>query len=489
MRRPRRERRRREMKGSVVKSDRRLQQAERQTKLLEAAARVSQTITSILDLDALLETTIDAICKEFGFYYAGIFLLDETGRRAELRAGKGEPGQTLVAENHALTVGGQSMVGLAIVQRRAMIAADVGQVALHLHNPHLPETQSEVALPLIVGQDVIGALTIQSKERATFSEQDVAALQATADQLAIAINNARLLDRLEETHQELVRTKTYEAIANATGESIHWVGNKAAPIPGSAARVREDVSRYLAMAIHLLEQAPPPLQEHTFGQFLIQAGADLAAQGIDVEQLQAELATQSPERLARLLRIESILEDLEIIEQSARAILNIKEDLLGPARQREMRLIHLPNLLESVIEQMAIPQKHVRTLFAPDLQPVRADPAQLRRVFNNLIKNAVEAMEAVEDKTLFVWARQDDEPGFVVVDVIDNGVGIPPDQLDKIWMAFYTTKGGRGGTGLGLPACVQIVSQLNGKITVDSEVGLGATFSVHLPAARAQADR
>jgi signal transduction histidine kinase len=102
-------------------------------------------------------------------------------------------------------------------------------------------------------------------------------------------------------------------------------------------------------------------------------------------------------------------------------------------------------------------------------------------VFINLIKNAWEAMEEVDDKKLFVWARLADEPGYVVVDVIDSGVGVPPENIDKIWMAFYTTKGGRGGTGLGLPACAQIVGQLNGKITLESEVGLGTTFSVFLP--------
>jgi signal transduction histidine kinase len=65
--------------------------------------------------------------------------------------------------------------------------------------------------------------------------------------------------------------------------------------------------------------------------------------------------------------------------------------------------------------------------------------------------------------------------------VIDNGVGIPPESLDKVWMAFYTTKGNRGGTGLGLPACAQIIGQLNGKIVVESEEGSGTTFSVFLP--------
>ena len=142
----------------------------------------------------------------------------------------------------------------------------------------------------------------------------------------------------------------------------------------------------------------------------------------------------------------------------------------------------MPDMLRDVVASMGLQDRGVRTLFTPGLVPVRADRVQLERVFINMIKNAWEAMEEVEDKKLFVWARQADEPNFVVVDVIDNGVGIPPEGVDKIWMPFYTTKGNRGGTGLGLPACAQVVEQLGGKILVESEVGLGTTFSVFLPA-------
>ena len=110
-----------------------------------------------------------------------------------------------------------------------------------------------------------------------------------------------------------------------------------------------------------------------------------------------------------------------------------------------------------------------------------ADPDQLSRVFINLIKNAMEAMEQVEEKKLFIWVHSADDPQFVVAEITDNGEGIPPDVMDKIWVAFYTTKGDRGGTGLGLPACAKIVNQLGGKIIVESVVGEGTTFSIHLP--------
>jgi len=458
-----------------------LESMRRKARLLEAGARVSRGITSILDLDALLKTTVDMICDEFGFYYAGVFLVDETGQWAVLRAGRGEAGAAMLKENFKLKVGESSTVGMAIDMRQARIALDVGDDPVHFQNPHLPYTRSEMALPLMAGRKVIGALTVQSTEEAAFSDDDVAALQMMADQLAVAIDNARLVRDLDRAHQELLRSKTYEAIANATGEAIHWVGNKAAPIPGSADRVADDVARYLCMAVALLADLPPEARQHPFAQVLAQATEELEEAGIRVDEVLTDLQAQSPQRLRRMLSVASIFEDLDIIRNSARAILNIKEDLIGPARQRHLEMVDLAALLSETIASMGIRPEYVRTLFAADLPRVVADPVQLNRVFVNLIKNAMEAMEHVEDKKLFVWARRADEPGFVVVDVIDNGSGIPPELIDKIWMAFYTTKGDRGGTGLGLPACAQIIGQLNGKITVESEVGLGTTFSVFLP--------
>ena len=137
---------------------------ERHTTLLKAAARVSHNIASILDLNLLLSRTSDIICEEFGFYYAGVFLVDETGEWAVLKAGYGAAGYTMMAEGHKLSIGGNSMIGVAIAERQARIATNVGKEAMFFKNPHLPNTRSEMALPLIAGDDVIGALTVQSEK-------------------------------------------------------------------------------------------------------------------------------------------------------------------------------------------------------------------------------------------------------------------------------------------------------------------------------------
>ncbi len=459
-----------------------LKKAQRQTRLLEAGARVGRSITSILDLDALLHATVDIICDEFGFYFAGIFLIDESGEWAVLRAGRGEAGQQMVAQDYRLRIGDPSMVGQAAQSGQACIALDAGQAANAAQNPLLPLTRSEIALPLRIGRQNIGVLSVQSTDQAAFSEDDLTALQALADQLAVAIDNARLLKRLESAHQELVRSKTYEAIANATGEAIHWVGNKAAPIPGSVGRIGEDVVRYLCLANALLAQSPPDLREHKFAALLIQTVEDMTAQGVNQPEVLAGLETRPLEQLRRTLSLASIFEDLDIIQNSAQAILNLKEDLIGPARQIKIAAVALPDLLDETIASIGIPDDVVHTAYAADLPPVRADRVQLGRVLVNLIKNALEAMERRADKRLAIAARPADEPGLIAIEVADNGVGIPPDQIDQVWMAFYTTKGDRGGTGLGLPACAQIVGQLGGKITVESTVGQGTTFSVFLPA-------
>ena len=464
-----------------------LKEAQRRARLLEASARVSKTITSILDLDALLRTTVRVIAEAFGFCGVDVYLADSTGRWFIRRVRLGE---TVTPEDEAerkYEIGSASLVGAATERRSAVLS---GNCDIELDPGTCFESdlvQAAMALPLIVGDKVIGAVTIHSPEEDAFGHEDLTTLQTMADQLAIAIDNARLLADLESAHAELVRTKTFEAIATATGEAIHWVGNKAAPIPGSVARVREDVVKYFLMAREIVAQAPSELQEHKYAQMLVLAGEDVVESGLDLAELEAELERRPLRRLRRMLNVDSVFEDLNIVEQSARSILNIKEDLIGPARQKRVVAVSLPDVLRDTVRSMGLPDAVVRFLFAEEVSPVLADLDQLHRVFINLIKNAMEAMEQVEDKKLFIWVHPADDPQFVVAEVTDNGEGIPPEVMDKIWVAFYTTKGDRGGTGLGLPACAKIVNQLGGKITVESIVGEGTTFSVHLPVVKAEA--
>lgn len=160
------------------------------TEQLRASAEVGRTAASVLDPDDLLRSVVNLITERFGFYYAAVFTSDSQGRYAILREATGEAGSALKAQGHQLEIGGQSMVGNAIARRRLRIALDVGAEAIRFANPLLPDTRSEIALPLVVGDQVLGALDVQSTEEAAFDESNAAVLQSMADQIAIALSNA-----------------------------------------------------------------------------------------------------------------------------------------------------------------------------------------------------------------------------------------------------------------------------------------------------------
>lgn len=453
----------------------------RRQQMLEAGARVSHDITSILNLNDLLHAAVDTICNEFDLYYSGIFLLSEDKTNLQLQAGHGEAGQKMLESRFSLPVDEHSMIGRAVLHKEAQIALDVEGQPSRFQNPLLPQTRSEMALPLIFKDEVLGALSVQSAALNAFTEEDITALQSLADQIAIAIHNAQLLRRLEAANQELVRSKTFEAIATATGEAIHWVGNKAAPVPGSVERLRQDLTRLLALLNEMMHDPASPLR--TLGLTLLE---EARGRDVNLPALATELKSMPEARRSPLLSLDSMLEDLQIIEDSARTILTIKEDLIGPARRRNPAAFSLKDQLTQLIKNMGLPEGVVITEWQETLPSVFGDQRQIDQVFNNLIKNAWEALEGHPAPEIRVRLSVATETGFLLASVSDNGPGIPPEVLEKIWVSFFTTKGHKGGTGLGLPACMEIVRQNGGKIWVESQAGQGATFYVTLPLANRQ---
>lgn len=170
---------------------------------LKTIASLSEELNAILDLEELLPHVVEVIQERFGLYYAGVFLIDAAGQWAVLRAGSGAAGRAMLAAEHRLEVGGQSMIGAAISTERARIALDVGEEAVRFSNPHLPDTHSEMALPLISRGGVIGAMTIQSTQSQAFSVEDITELQTVANQVAVAIDNARLFAESQVALEEI----------------------------------------------------------------------------------------------------------------------------------------------------------------------------------------------------------------------------------------------------------------------------------------------
>jgi GAF domain-containing protein len=175
----------------------RTSEIERRARYLEATAIVSREVNIVLDVEELLERVVQLISDQFGFYHTGLFLLDQQAQWAVLRAASSEGGRRMLVRGHRLRVGQQGVVGWVADHGEHRIALDVGQDAVYFDNPDLPETRSEMALPLRARGEILGVLDVQSTEAGLFGAEDVSALQALADQVALAISNARLFEQAE----------------------------------------------------------------------------------------------------------------------------------------------------------------------------------------------------------------------------------------------------------------------------------------------------
>jgi len=188
---------------------------ERRAKYLETTSQISRALTSIYDVNELLNTVAHLISENFGFYHVGVFIIDEKQEFAVLRAANSEGGWRMLAREHKLKVGEQGIVGFVTGTGQSSIQQQVaGDDTIHFKNPDLPHTRSELALPLKVGDVIFGALDVQSTEEEAFTEEDVNVLQVLADSVSVAIQNTRLVQQLQEgleTERKLYGEITREA--------------------------------------------------------------------------------------------------------------------------------------------------------------------------------------------------------------------------------------------------------------------------------------
>lgn len=401
-------------------------QAERRSRLLKAANRVGKEVTSILNIEELLPHTVNIICEAYGLYYAGVFLLDAAGEYAVLRSGYGKAGKAMVADGHKLKVGTDSMIGACIAMGEARIALDVGEERVHFKNPHLPHTRSEMALPLIYGGKALGAVTIQSSEERAFTEDDITTLLTMAEHLAVAINNARLIEQLKEAHSEILRNKVFEALTTASTEAIHWIGNKTLPISLTVARLREEIAE---------------------GE-------------VDVDSLR---------------------EDLDMIAESTAQIIQVKEQLIGAVREQKPRPVLFSDVLQTAAHQRGIPANLIQVEIDPAAAYVIADSTQLTRAIGNILQNAAEAGA----KSVKVSVHSTEERSMLEIDIEDDGAGMGDEIMRKAWSPFFTTRG-VAHHGLGLPAAMHVVSQAQGHITLVSEAGKGTTVAMFMPCGKVE---
>ncbi|MFN8398832.1 MAG: GAF domain-containing protein [Anaerolineales bacterium] len=187
---------------------------EKRAQQFSAIAKVMNAISSVQTLDELLPFVAQVISEEFNVYHVGIFLLDSRKELAVLRAANSEGGKRMLARNHSLAVGQTGIVGFVTATGQPRIALDVGADSVYFDNPDLPDTRSEIALPLRYAGQIIGALDVQSLEADAFKSDDVAVLTTLADQVTVAINNALTI---EDAKRALAEART--AIGQVTEEA------------------------------------------------------------------------------------------------------------------------------------------------------------------------------------------------------------------------------------------------------------------------------
>ena len=397
---------------------------------LQTAAEVSRVASSMLDLNKLLPAIADLICNHFDYYYVGIFLAEESKEWAVLSAATGKQGQQMISTHHRLKIEDSSMIGWCIKHEQARIALDVGEDAVRFKNPLLPLTRSEMALPLITRGEVIGAMTIQSQLPSAFTRVDITALQTMADQVANAIQNARLFTERVNLNREL-ETQNAE-LERFTYTVSHDLKTPLVTIRGFLGYLRQDAEN----------------------RDLVRFDKDVTRIANAVDKMQMLLND-----LLELSRIGRIINEPENI--SFGKIVTETLELLNGLLEKNKTQLNVQETFPNIV----------------------GDRVRLVEVLQNLIGNAAKFMGDQPHPTIEIGTNGLDEDQKIIFFVRDNGIGIDPKYHQRIFGLFNRLDPNIDGTGIGLTLVKRIIEIHGGRIWVSSKLGAGATFYFTLPQA------
>jgi PAS domain S-box-containing protein len=408
----------------------------RRNEYLAVSAEIGKLVTSTLDLNSIFTRTVKLISERFDMHHVAIFIVEETGFNAVLREATGLAGAEMKINRHTVTVNNESIIGQVTTNGLSVVVNDVRKDPTYKFNPLLPETKSEAAIPLRIGNRTIGVVDLQSKFVDAFTEDEISVLQTLADQVAIAIDNARSFELSQEAVKEMREID----------------------------RVK---SQFLANMSHELRT---PLNS-------IIGFSRVILKGIDgpVTELQQQ--------------------DLSAIYNSGQHLLSLINDILDLAKIEAGKMelafdeVNMADVTNSVISTMSglVKDKPIelKRIIEPDLPTVRADAIRIRQVMINLLSNAAKFTDE-GDITVHVGVRPGPSGRLELqVNVTDSGAGISKEDQAKLFQAFSQVDDSptrkTGGTGLGLSICQNLINMHGGRIWVDSEVGHGSTFSFTLP--------
>ncbi len=409
---------------------------EERTRDLAIASDVSRQITRVLDMDLLLPELVEKTQQGFNLYYVALYLYDHQKEELTLEAGAGRDGASLKFES--MPIGTRpSVVAQVARERQADIINDTVGSSIYLSDPHLPETRAEAAFPMLVSDELVGVLDLQSEMVGRFQESEAQIFSTLAEQIAIAVRNAQLYRQQEHVAQELERTDLMK-------------------------------SQFLASMSHELRT---PLNSIINFTQLIAMGV---AGPVTEEQLTMLNSSLSSSR--HLLQLINDVLDISKI-QAGKLSLYIEDDVNLNGEIRAVIDIAEPLLQK----QNAILEKPIR--FIQDIDdklPLTAcDRRRIRQVLLNLLSNAIKFTEH-GSITLSTKFKGDQ----FIFAVMDTGPGIPLDMQARIFEPFVQSTGGikhAQGTGLGLPISLSLVAAHGGSLWMESKVGEGTTFFFSLP--------
>jgi signal transduction histidine kinase len=415
----------------AIENTRLFESTQQRLKEVNALYKISQGLAASLDADQLIQDVLILLQQNFGYYYVQIFLLDPISGDLVFKRGSDEVGTKLFEQGFRLPRG-EGIVGHVAETGIPFVTNNVNEVMFFYRNPLLPDTQSELAVPIKVEGKVVGVLDIQHASPHRLSDGDLQLITAVADQLAVALQKASLYTDLQSAlrQEQMIRSQLLQS------ERLALVG------------------RLLASVSHELNN---PLQGIQNALFLLKGEENLSAQGYqDLGIILAET-----ERMAALI---------ERLRSAYR-----------PIRIRDFQPIQLNNLVEDVYMLIATHMRHKQIAFEfhPDsnLPAVPAMADQIRQVVLNLFLNAIEIMNP--GGCLIVQTQTLPAQREILLSVKDTGPGIDPEILSDIFEPFVTDK--PTGTGLGLTITQDIIHQHHGRIEAENNPEGGATFKVWLP--------
>ena len=419
-----------EQVSQALERARLIEQTQKSAVELQTVAQVSSRSSTSLEPTELLQSVVDLAKNSFNLYHAHIYLLDDTATKLILSSGAGEIGRKMVEEGWVIFLEEDSIVSRAARSYQGQIVGNVWENPEFLPNPLLPDTKSELAIPMMVGKNLLGVFDVQSTRQNNFTEEDLQTFSTLASQVSVALQNARLYAEQSitvERLRELDHLKT-SFLANMSHE------------------LRTPLNSILGFTQVILEGIDGPLTDY-------------------------------------------MVSDLQLIEKNGKHLLNLINEVLDMAKIESGKMsltietVDLSELISDILDTTSGQAREKGIYLSLDSEVeesivIQADQMRLRQIMINLVGNSIKFTETGGVSVKVIKNATD-----IKILVEDTGIGVPSENLETIFEAFSqvdtSTTRKAGGTGLGLPISRRLVEMHGGKLWAESN-GLGDGTTMHL---------